>query len=103
MAKYGTIIEKLHPVVLGFYNSHCIGQELFHETLRTIHRDFGSAISVGKIDEVVNSEIFEALNITTLPTYLIYNNGTEVFRSKGDTPTLLLNNELRDQLLKTAV
>lgn len=83
MAKFGEIINTPTPVLIQFtmdYNTEC---QQMSELLYEIAQEMGSKLTIVKIDVHKNKTLCEALRVNSVPTSIVYKNGTLVWRQTG--------------------
>ena len=81
MAKFGEIIQSLHPTLIDFYRED---NEIMNNTLKDVAAALGDKAKVIKIDMNKNDELVQALRVKGSPTYIIYKNGEMKWRQSGD-------------------
>lgn len=91
MSKFGALIEGGYPVLLDFYTDWNKASTEMNPVLRDVAAAVGDRAKVVKIDADKNQELVEALRIKSLPTLMIYKNGTMCWRQSGlqDANTLI--------------
>jgi thioredoxin 1 len=81
MAKFGEIIQSLHPTLIDFYRED---NDEMNDTLKDVAAALGDKAKVIKIDIEKNDELVKALRVKGSPTYIIYKNGEMKWRQSGD-------------------
>jgi thioredoxin 1 len=91
MSKFGELIDLNVPVLIDFYADWDELSISMHEVLRDVAAAIGDKAKVIKIDAEKNTDLAQALRVTTLPTLMIYKDGEMVWRQSGaqDANTLM--------------
>jgi len=84
MAKFGELIDKEVPVVVGFYSEISIGQDDFLTNMRDLGARYGKSAEIIRVDVDKNRDLSEALRIKKLPTMIVYHRGEMKLRVTGD-------------------
>lgn len=84
MAKFGDIINTSEVVLIGFYNSNSLSSNNYHfKTLQSVSASLANRGKVVKIDISKNTQLVDALQIKSNPTYFAYKNGVLKWRRAG--------------------
>lgn len=97
MAKFGEIIKR-EGIVLLIMESERVKYD--PNSLNPWLNTWGVSVSAVKLEDEKNEELFQALRIKAVPTYLVYKNGEQIHRSSDQNniqPTI----KFIDNLLKT--
>lgn len=91
MTKFGELIDRNVPVLLGFYSSLSESSQTMNAVLHEVAEALGNRARIIKIDVEKNKELAAALHVKTIPCYTIYRNGEMVWRHAGakDSQTLV--------------
>ena len=92
MEKFGDIINVSTPVLLCFYSEGIENSLHMNAVLREVVSIFKSHVKVVKVEINRNKELSKALKISTLPTVIIFNNFSLIWRGEGfrDSKELLM-------------
>lgn len=83
MSKFGELVKGKKPVFLHFYINNNTLSERMHEVVQEVATHFGEAVKVAKLDVEANRELVRALQITSLPDFIIYKEGEMLWRAQG--------------------
>jgi thioredoxin 1 len=86
------------PVVVDVWAAWCDPCKTIEPTLKKIGREYAGWVDVWKVNVNENQELRTKLNITGLPTLIVYKGGMEVTRCTGAASKMVLN-----QLFETAL
>lgn len=96
MAKFGDLISGEQAVLIHFYiegNPIC---ERMHAVVKEVANHFGDSVRVVEINVNSNKEVVHALQITSIPDFMIYKNGEMLWRTQGVQTANALKNTLVD-------
>ena len=80
-------ITKSTPVVLvEFYASWCPHCQRMMPVVASVKESLEGKANVYQFDVDKNVELTDAENVESYPTFIIYKNGKEVWRSAGEMP-----------------
>lgn len=83
MKKFGDIINVDVPVLIFFFADWHTPSEQMTPLLRELSIVMGEKAKIIKIDVTKNKELAVALNIDSLPTFMLYFNKEIVWREEG--------------------
>lgn len=91
MTKFGELIDRDVPVLLGFYSSLGQSSKAMNTVLHEVAAILSNKAHIIKIDVEKNKELAAVLQITTIPSFIIYRDGQMVWRHAGirDAQTLI--------------
>ena len=92
------LVNSEKPVVIDFYADWCGPCRAFAPQLDKFKAEQGDKIRVVKIDVDRNPEISQALQIRSIPTIMIYQNGEQKYRQAGAPPISALRSEVESLL-----
>ena len=90
MSSFSEIINGNRLVLVDFYTEWCGPCKTMHPILKEVKATLGNEISIIKIDIDKNQSITEKYRVKGVPTFILYNNGIQVWRQSG----ILQKNEL---------
>lgn len=77
-------IVKSHPFVLvDFYADWCEPCKWLDVILQDVADHFGDRLKIVKIDTEKNKEIADSFTVKSVPTLLLFKDGTQIWRYKG--------------------
>ncbi|AVM50050.1 co-chaperone YbbN [Capnocytophaga sp. oral taxon 878] len=92
MEKFGDIINVNTPVLICFYSEGIENSLRMNAVLQKIVTTLKNRIKVVKVDINRNKELSNALKISSIPTVIIFNNLSLIWRGEGfqDSEVLLM-------------
>lgn len=81
--KFDSLIHDIRPVVVDFHAQWCSPCKMQSPILKEVANELGDRIKVIKIDVDQNSEIASRYNIQSVPTLIMFKNGTQIWRQSG--------------------
>jgi thioredoxin 1 len=87
MSKFGELIDIDIPVLLDFFTEKDTQSKAMHDVLHDVAAALGNKAKVIKIDVEKNQELSEALEVTGLPTLIVYKGGEMKWRHTGTQDT----------------
>ena len=94
MEQFGNLINVATPVVLCFYSENVEDSLKMTPVLKEVANTLKERVKVVKIDVNKNKTLCEALKINALPTVLIYNKLSLIWRGEGFQNSNTLQMEL---------
>ncbi len=97
MAKsnFKSIIKSKHPVLIDFHADWCGPCHQFAPILKELKKKEGDNIKIVKIDVDKNKLLAQQLNVRSIPTTMIYQNGELKFRAAGVQKISTLQKEIK--------
>lgn len=90
--KFSEIINDDTPVLIDFYADWCGPCKQFSPIIQEVKNEMGESIRVIKIDVDRNEALSRKLDIMSIPTVVIYKQGTMHWRASGvQTKQTLIN------------
>lgn len=86
MAGFNEIVNGSTPVLIDFYATWCGPCQTMMPVLEKLKEDMGDQIKVLKIDVDKNQSLATKFQIRGVPAFMIYKNGTQVWRGSGVQP-----------------
>ena len=80
---FGDIIRGQKPVLVDFHAEWCGPCKMMKPVLDNLRQSLGDKIRVLKIDIDKNTALSNSLNITGVPTLMLYQNGRVLWRQSG--------------------
>ena len=94
MKKFGDVINVNTPVLLCFYSEGIEISLHMNAVLREVASVLRERVKVVKIDVNKNAELSKALKISALPTVIIFNKLSLIWRAEGFQDSVVLLMEL---------
>ena len=88
------LINSDTPVLIDFFATWCGPCKAYSPILGQLKADLGDDLRLIKIDVDNNQEICQKLNVRSMPTTIIFQNGEIKFRAAGVQPISVLKAEL---------
>ena len=83
MAKFGDLINSEKPVLIDFSAEWCGPCKMLKPILSEVKNRLGDDVSIIKIDVDKNKEISAQYSIQSVPTMMLFKNGTMLWRQSG--------------------
>ena len=86
MSKFNEVIKSAKVVLVDFSAEWCAPCKALAPILKEVKQSLGEDIKIIKIDVDNNPMIAQNLQISGVPTIIIYQNGVQKFRQSGVVP-----------------
>jgi|SRR5699024_7942348 len=96
MAKFGELVSGEVPVLLHFYLKGNTISEQMHDVVKEVANYFGDKARVVEINADTNREIVRALQVSSLPDFMIYKDGEMHWRIQGKQSSSALKDVLEN-------
>jgi thioredoxin 1 len=98
MSKFNEIIKSEKLVLVDFSAEWCAPCKALAPILKEVKQALGDKVKIIKIDVDNNPVIAQNLQISGVPTIIIYQNGVQKFRQSGVVPASQLIQLLRQYI-----
>lgn len=82
------VVQSEVPVLVDFWGPACVPCLALMPHVEALEAKYGGKWKLAKLDASKNRRLCLNLKVLVLPTFLLYKNGTEVSRLKGETLTI---------------
>jgi thioredoxin 1 len=96
MSKFSEIIAQEIPVLIDFYATWCGPCQTMMPVLEELKKELGEKVKIIKVDVDKNQPLAAQFKVRSVPAFLIFKDGKQVWRGAGVQPLA----DLRNQLLK---
>jgi thioredoxin 1 len=96
MSKFSEIIAQDIPVLVDFYATWCGPCQTMMPVLEELKKELGEKVKIIKVDVDKNQPLAAQFKVRSVPAFLIFKDGKQVWRGAGVQPLA----DLRNQLLK---
>jgi thioredoxin len=83
MEEFNTMVFGSKAVLIDFGAPWCPPCKKMEPITGKLEKDLKSSVRIIKLDPTVQTTLAAQMNVTVLPTFLVYKNGKEVFRKSG--------------------
>ncbi len=96
MAKksFSEIIKSETPVLVDFYADWCGPCHAIAPILKDVKRELGDKVKVVKIDVDKNNQLASKLQVRSIPTIMLFQNGELKWRAMGVQPKEVLKQQV---------
>ncbi len=80
---FSELLDTSKPVLIDFYADWCGPCQMMQDVIEKLQAEMGDQIRVVQIDADQNQPLLQKLNIRSLPTFLIFQNGELKWQGVG--------------------
>lgn len=95
---YSEIIKSSNVVLVEFFASWCPHCQRMMPVVDEIRSLFDGKADIYQFDIDKNQELAAENNVETIPTFIIYKDGKQVWRQSGEMPEETLLNQVKNYL-----
>ena len=96
---FGDIIKGDKPVLVDFHAEWCGPCKMMKPVLEELRQMMGDQIRILKIDVDKNSSLAGSLNISGVPTLILFKKGQTLWRQSGVVPAKQLESIIRQKAM----
>ena len=82
-AKFNKLIDSPQPVLIDFYADWCGPSSVLSPMLENLRQELGNPGKILKINVETNGELVDKLDVQSIPTLMIFQNGELKWRGNG--------------------
>ena len=97
---FRSVIKGPKPVLVDFTASWCGPCKMMAPILEQLRASMGDALRIIKIDVDQNNALATELEVSGVPTLILYKNGMPIWRQSGVVPIHTLQSTIRAHLQK---
>jgi thioredoxin 1 len=97
---FRSVINGPNPVLVDFTASWCGPCKMMAPILEQLRASMGDALRIIKIDVDQNNALASELEVSGVPTLILYKNGMPIWRQSGVVPIHTLQSTIQSHLLK---
>jgi len=97
--KFSNLVNSSKPVLIDFYADWCGPCKMIAPIMKKIKEQYGDQIKVIKIDTEKNQPLSKKLEIRSIPTLMIFQDGETKWRAMGVQTQTVISKKI-DELLK---
>jgi thioredoxin 1 len=95
MSAFSELINSDQPVLVDFFAEWCGPCKTMAPVLKNIASELGDKIRIIKVDVDKNPAAAAKYNVRSVPTFLIFKNGTVKWKQSGALPQGMLTDALK--------
>ena len=99
---FSELIQSEIPVLVDFSAEWCGPCKMLAPILKELKSKVGDAVKIIKIDIDANEELANSLQIRSVPTLIVFQNGEAKWRESGVMTVVQLESVLKEFMLKKA-
>lgn len=92
------LIQSEKPVLVDFYATWCGPCKVMSPVLQELKQEVGDKLTIVKIDVDKAPELAQALSVQGVPTFVLFKNGTPLWRQSGAMSKAQLKSFLQPHL-----
>ena len=83
MGKFAELINSSTPVIIDFSAEWCQPCKMMPPILKEVKKQLGDQVRILKVDVDKNQSVSQKWQISSVPTIMIFKDGSPVFRQSG--------------------
>ncbi|MFT4030904.1 MAG: thioredoxin family protein [Siphonobacter sp.] len=92
------LIASEEPILIEFYTDWCEPCRKMDPHLNALKDEFGDDLEILKIDADKNKTLKKYLKIQSIPTFILYQRGQQLWRQAGGLPAEKLYQIIREKI-----
>ena len=97
-SSFEKLISSTRPVMIDFYADWCGPCKVVAPILRELKSELGDKVRIVKIDVDKNQSISQKLQVQSIPTLMLYQNGELKWRTAGVQTKALMKKKIEELL-----
>ncbi len=94
-SSFSEIIKSQTPVLVDFYADWCGPCHAIAPILKDVKRELGDQVKIVKIDVDKNNQLASKLQVRSIPTIMLFQNGELKWRAMGVQPKEVLKQQVQ--------
>ncbi len=95
MKDYTELIKSSEAVLVEFYATWCPHCQRMMPVVEQVKDALKGEADVYQFDIDKNSELADSMKVTSIPTFIVYHDGEEVWRQSGETTAEILLDKVK--------
>ncbi|HDQ13873.1 MAG TPA: thioredoxin [Sediminispirochaeta sp.] len=92
------VLKSEIPVIVDFWAEWCAPCKMLHPVLDEISQEYAGKVKVAKLDVDENGEIAAQYNVVSIPTLLLFKDGTVANQFVGAAPKQTIEGFFKDYI-----
>jgi thioredoxin len=94
LTEYSAVVTSKSKILVDFGAGWCPPCKMMEPVLDQLKQDLNGNLNLVKVDAGIHTDIMKQLKVEAIPTFIIYQDGKEIWRKAGVTSIIELKKEL---------